>query len=128
MHSLKKSILFGFLVWLLPFIVAFLIFPIHESNRPLFESIMPLVIAISVVVFTCWYFKSVDKNIKAEGAKLGIIFLLISLVIDLILFMPDSPMHMSFINYIADIGLTYLMIPVITVGMAYVVDREKNKK
>ena len=128
MHSLKKSILFGFLVWLFPFIVAFLMFPIHESNRPLFESIMPLVIAISVVVFTCLYFKSVDKNIKAEGAKLGIIFLLISLVIDLILFMPDSPMHMSFINYIADIGLTYLMIPVITVGMAYVVDKEKNKK
>ena len=89
---------------------------------------MPLVIAISVVVFTCLYFKRVDKNIKAEGAKLGIIFLFISLVIDLILFMPDSPMHMSFINYIADIGLTYLMIPVITVGMAYVVDREKNKK
>jgi len=128
MHSLKKSILFGFLVWLIPFIVAFLMYPIHESNRPLFESIMPVVITLSVVVFTYLYFKKVEKNIVAEGAKLGIIFLLISIVIDLILFMPDSPMHMSLINYIADIGLTYLMIPVITVGMAYAIDREKNKK
>jgi len=128
MHSLKKSILFGFLVWLMPFIVAFLMYPIHESNRPLFESIMPVVITLSVVVFTYLYFKKVEKNIVAEGAKLGIIFLLISTVIDLILFMPDSPMHMSLINYIADIGLTYLMIPVITVGMAYAIDREKNKK
>lgn len=128
MHSLKKSILFGFLVWLLPFIVAFLIFPIHESNRPLFESIMPLVITISVVGFSYLYFKSVDKNIKREGAKLGVVFLLISLVIDLIMFMLNSPMHMSLSNYIADIGLTYLMIPIITVGMAYVIDREKNKK
>src|SRR3989339_1670152 len=114
MHSLKKSILFGFLVWLMPFIVAFLMYPIHESNRPLFESIMPVVITLSVVVFTYLYFKKVEKNIVAEGAKLGIIFLLISIVIDLILFMPDSPMHMNLINYIADIGLTYLMIPVIT--------------
>lgn len=128
MHSLKKSILFGFSVWLFPFIVAFLMFPIHESNRPLFESIMPLVITISVVTFSYLYFKDVDKNIKAEGAKLGAIFLLISLVIDLILFMPDSPMHMSLIAYIADIGITYLMIPVITVGIAYAIDREKNKK
>ncbi|MEW6610521.1 MAG: hypothetical protein AB1352_02765 [Patescibacteria group bacterium] len=128
MQSLKKSILFGFLVWLLTFIVAFLMFPIHESNRPLFESIMPLIITITVVTFTYLYFKNIDKNIKAEGAKLGIIFLLINLVIDLILFMPDSPMHMSLINYIADIGLTYLMIPIITLGMAYVIDREKNKK
>lgn len=128
MHSLKKSILFGFLVWLIPFIVAFLMYSIHESNRPLFESIMPLIITISVIIFSYLYFKNIDTNIKAEGAKLGIIFLLISLVIDLILFMPDSPMHMSLPNYIADIGLTYLMIPIITIGIAYAIDREKNKK
>ena len=128
MHSLKKSILFGFLVWLLPFIVALLIFPIHESNRPLFESIMPLVITISVVIFSYLYFKSIVTNIKAEGAKLGVVFLLISLVIDLIMFMPNSPMHMGLLDYVADIGLTYLIIPVITVGMAYAIDREKNKK
>ena len=128
MKSLKKSILFGFLVWLLPFIVAFLIFPIHESNRPLFESIMPIVITISVIIFTYLYFKNVDKNIKAEAVKLGIIFILISLVIDLIMFMPNSPMHMELLDYTMDIGLTYLMIPIITIGMGYAIDREKNKK
>lgn len=128
MHSLKKSILFGFLVWLLPFIVAFLIYPIHESHRPLFESIMPLVITISVVIFSYLYFKNIDKNVKAEGAKLGVVFLLISLTIDLIMFIPNSPMHMNLLDYISDIGLTYLMIPVITIGMGYAIDREKNKK
>jgi hypothetical protein len=89
---------------------------------------MPLVITISVVIFSYLYFKNVATNIKAEGAKLGVVFLLISLVIDLIMFMPNSPMHMSLPDYVADIGLTYLMIPVITVGMAYAIDREKNKK
>ena len=128
MHSLKKSILFGFLVWLLPFIVAFLMYPIHQSKRPLFESIMPLVITISVVVFSYLYFKNIDKDVKAEGAKLGIVFLLISLIIDLIMFMPNSPMHMNLLDYINDIGLTYLMIPVITIGMGYAIGRERNKK
>lgn len=128
MRSLKKSILFGFLVWLLPFIVAFLMYPIHESHRPLFESIMPVIIIISAVVFSYLYFKKVDKNVKAEGAKLGIVFLLISVIIDLIVFMPNSPMHMNLLDYISDIGLTYLMIPVITIGMGYTINREKNRK
>lgn len=127
MHSLKKSILLGFLVWLLPFIVAFLIYPIHESHRPLFESILPLIITISVVIFSYLYFKNVDKNVKTEGIKLGIIFLLINLIIDLIMFMPNSPMHMNLLDYISDIGLTYLMIPVITIGMGYAIDREKSE-
>jgi len=35
-----------------------------------------------------------------------------------------GPMPMSFINYLKDIGFTYLLIPVITVGFGYV----KNAK
>lgn len=128
MYSLKKSFLFGFLVWLVPFAVAFLIYPMHESNRPFFESIMPVAITLSVVLFTFLYFKNVEKDMRGEGVKLGLIFLFMSLVIDLILFMPESPMHMSFPDYLADIGVTYLMIPVLTVGMAYTIDRERNKK
>lgn len=87
---------------------------------------MPVVITISVVIFSYLYFKNVDKNVRAEGAKLGVVFLLTSLTIDLIMFMPNSPMHMNLLDYISDIGLTYLMIPVITVGMGYAIDREKK--
>ncbi len=39
--SLPKALLFGFLLWLIPFLVAFLIFPIRLSTPALFESIMP---------------------------------------------------------------------------------------
>lgn len=125
MHSLKKSILFGFLVWLIPFLVAFLIYPIHAANRPLFESIMPVVLSISVVLFSYLYFKSVGQDVKTESIKLGLVFLFISLVLDLMLFMPNSPMHLSLSAYVADIGLTYVMIPVITIGMGYASDRRK---
>ncbi len=43
MKSVKKALLFGFLLWVIPFVIAFLIFPIRNSDRPLFESIMPIV-------------------------------------------------------------------------------------
>jgi hypothetical protein len=46
MKSFKKTLLYGVLIWLITFTIAFLIFPIHETNRVFFESIMPVVISI----------------------------------------------------------------------------------
>ncbi|MEE9573674.1 MAG: hypothetical protein V3W20_11540 [Candidatus Neomarinimicrobiota bacterium] len=123
MKSIKKAILYGFLIWLIPFVVAFIIFPIHDSNRPLFESIMPIAIALSVVIFGKMYFKNVETNYKKEGIWLGFIWIIISLVIDLILFLPESPMHLSFVDYLMDIGITYLMIPVITIGFGWLLNK-----
>jgi hypothetical protein len=49
---------------------------------------------------------------------------IISIAIDLVLFLPPSPMQMSFMNYMEDIGITYLMIPVITIGLASMADKK----
>lgn len=125
MKSVKKAILYGFFIWLIPFIVAFIIFPIHESNRPLFESIMPVVIALCVVIFGKLYFKQVETNYKKEGIWIGLIWIIISLVIDLMFFMPEkSPMHLSFVDYLMDIGITYLMIPVIIIGFGCLLNKK----
>ena len=67
MKSIKKTLFYGFLIWLIPFITAFLIFPIKESNRALFESIMPIAITVSVVFFAYLYFKKLDNDYKKEG-------------------------------------------------------------
>ena len=122
MKSIKKALLYGFLVWLIPFITAFLIYPIHESNRVLFESIMPIVITICVVSFAYLYFKNVDKCFFKEGLLVGMIWFVMCIAIDLPMFM-QGPMKMTFTNYIMDIGLTYLMIPIIIIGFAYLLEK-----
>ncbi len=40
MKRIWKIVLYGFLTWLIPFAVSIVIFPFHDSQRPLFESIM----------------------------------------------------------------------------------------
>lgn len=125
MTSIKKALIFGFLVWVIPFAVAFMIFAIRESNRPLFESIMPVVLTGCIVLFSALYFKKAQSASTVEGLKLGLIWLAISLVIDLLMFM-QGPMKMPLGNYMADIGLTYLMMPIITTGYGYL--SEKTKK
>ncbi len=125
MRSIKSTLVYGFLVWLIPFIVGFLLFPIHEFNRILFESIMPVVVTISAVLFTILYFKKQKSDYFKEGISLGITWLIISIVIDLLLFMW-GPMKMTFLDYMIDIGLTYLIIPIITIGMGALIENKRG--
>ncbi len=67
MVSVRRAALFGLLIWLIPFVVAFAIFPLRESSRPLFESIMPVAITLSVVVFGVAYFREVHRRHVFEG-------------------------------------------------------------
>lgn len=119
MNKNLKLILFGFLVWLIPFLVSVVIFPLKTSNNPLFEAIMPVVLTLTVVTFSYLYLNGIEENFAREGVVTGVVWFIISIVIDLLLFLPPSPMHMSFTGYIMDIGLTYLIIPIVTVGLGY---------
>jgi hypothetical protein len=111
-------------MWLIPFIVSLIIYPLKISFNPLFESIMPVVIALTVVILSAAYFKDVNTNFLKEGIIIGGSWFLISILIDLILLMPSSPMQMSSTNYMMDIGLTYLIIPPVTVGRGYMADKQ----
>lgn len=119
MNKYLKIVLYGFLVWFVPFLISFFFYPLKTSGSPLFESIMPLIITIIVVVLAYLYLKGIEKNFIMEGVMIGGAWFIISIAIDLVLFLPPSPMQMNFINYMMDIGVTYLMIPVITSGMGY---------
>ncbi len=122
MRSLKSAILYGLAVWVIPFVVAMIAFPLRENDRAFFESIMPVAVTLAVVLFTVKYFHRVEKDFVKEGIWLGIVFLVVSVVIDLLLF-SKGPMAMPLISYIKDIGFTYLAMPVVTVGVGCLLHR-----
>jgi hypothetical protein len=45
----KRAALLGFLSWLIPFAVSFLLFHVKQSNPPLFGTLMDLVFSPQVV-------------------------------------------------------------------------------
>ncbi len=118
MVSVKRALLFGVFIWLIPFAVAFAIFPLRESARPLFESIMPVSIAIAATVFGLRYFRGLRRDRLREGVTVGLLWFAVSVIIDLPLMLLGGPMQMTVGAYTADIAVTYLMIPVITMGIA----------
>jgi uncharacterized membrane protein YpjA len=63
-----------------------------------------------------------------ESILIGVIWFLINIIIDLIMFLPVILMQMTLNDYMADIGITYLIIPVITMGMGYLVQNKAEIK
>ena len=123
MNSIKRTILYGFLLWLIPFVVSIPIFPLKKAQSPLFETIMPVTLTLCVVFFSVLYFRKMNKGFLSEAIKLGIIWFVLSIIIDLLIFMW-GPMKMSFINYMMDIGFTYLIYPIVTIGFGYLLEKK----
>jgi len=127
MQSLKRAFAYGFLVWLLTLLVSMAIFPLKRSWPALFDSIMPVALAMCAVMFANRYFQLCAARSPREGVWLGAIWLVMNWLLDWPLF-SNGPMRMSMVNYIADIGLTYLMLPIITVGIAFQAARVNRLK
>lgn len=119
LRSIKTVIWYGFLIWLVPFIIALFLYPVRGSQRPLFESIMSVVLASLVSYFAYRYFRADERTTLREGIVLGMIWLAMSLIIDLFLFM-QGPMKMALGEYLKDIGLAYLIMPAVTTGFSAV--------
>lgn len=122
MNKYLKMIFFGLLVWLVPFVVSFFIYPLKTAGNPLFESIMPVTLTVIVVALAYLYLKNLETGYTKEGVMIGVIWFVISIAIDLVMFLPPNPMQMTLKNYMMDVGITYLMIPIITFGMGYLLD------
>jgi len=120
MISWGRAIGYGFLVWLIPFVVAFLVFFLHESARPLFESIMAVTVTASAMTFGIAYMKRLDGRCLKEGLSLGVLWFLICILIDAPLMLLGDPMKMTVAEYMSDIGVTYLIIPIVTLGLGTV--------
>jgi hypothetical protein len=127
MKSLKLVFIYGFLNWLIPFAVALLMFSIRQNDRPLFESIMPVVVTFSVAVFSILYFKKVDARFLQEGILLGAIWFFMDVVIDVLMF-SSGPMKMGMLDYFKDIGLTYVIIPIVTVASGFLVQTKTKTR
>ena len=117
MVSWRRAIGYGVLMWLVPFVVAFAVFPLKEAARPVFESIMAVTVATAVVVLGSRYLRLTATAHVREGLLVGLIWLGMSILIDGPLMLLGGPMQMSLGEYMGDIGLTYVMMPVITAGL-----------
>jgi hypothetical protein len=119
MKRYLRLVLFGALIWMFALAVAMVLTPIRASQRPLFESIMAVVVAAGTAFFGDWYLRDVKGGFVREALLAGVIWLAVNIALDLPLFLLQGPMQMSLAEYLTDIGLTYLIIPIVMLAIGY---------
>ena len=129
MKSIKQTLLFGFLVWLIPFIIAITFY--SRDGQPLIDifllkSIMIVAGSITGAIFLILYFKKVTKNYLREGLIVGLIWLAINWILDFIVLVPMAKMDIG--TYFIQVGLRYLTIPIFSISIGFLLDYKKAKK
>ena len=127
MKKFAQAIGMGFLAWLIPFVIAFTVFPFRQTNRPLFESIMAVAVAATAVGLGLVYLKRMAVPTFKNGLYIGPLWWVVCIVIDLPL-VSAGPMEMSLGMYMADIGLTYAIFPLVTTGLGIAFSSESKSK
>ena len=111
-----RALLYGLVVWGVPFILSMLLFPLKRAGSPLFESVMAVSVAAVTAAMALAYFRRIHHHYLREGLSLGLTWLAICNLIDMALMLPP-PIDMTATQYLADVGITYLIIPIITVAI-----------
>jgi hypothetical protein len=104
----------GIAVWALPFAAGMAIFPVIPPETALFDTLMAVAMAFSASLFSLIHLRRSASPTLDEGLLTGTIWMLMALALDVpfFIFGPEQ-MRMTPDAYMADIGFTYLMIPVI---------------
>lgn len=115
-----RTTLFGFVSWLVPFAISFLFFDRTGHlvvSQPLFKSLMVVLGGGVGVALLVAAFRRLQPTLRS-GLTLGCYWLAINLVLDLAILVPFTKMPVDL--YLYDIGLRYLMLPIISAGMGMV--------
>ncbi len=124
--TFMKILMWGFLLWAGIFAISFVLYPLKQSNSPLFETLMAISLTAGAVVLAVLLFKNLDSGYLNTGIQVGFIWFFENILIDLPLF-SYGPMRMTLSDYLQDIGLTYFIIPIITIGFGWLLEAKSKK-
>lgn len=118
--KILKIIGFGLIVWLIPTLITLLVSNLKFLN--FFDVISAVAIAITVIIFSYLYLRDIDANFIKEGVILGIVWLIISLVLDVVLVFLGIT-KLSLMEYTIYFAPLYIIIPAITIGFGLYKDQ-----
>ena len=122
MNKNLKIIIYGILIWLIPTLISFLISVFNILS--LFDVIVAVVLAATVIGFTYLYLKDITENFVREGIITGVVWVLVSIILDLVLIIIGIT-KLSLENYAIYVAPLYIIIPAITIGFGLYKDQNR---
>lgn len=124
MRKLVRIFLLGLAVWMVPFALGMAIFQAVDVYSALFDSIMSVALAFAATAFGYLHLTRCAAPTLDEGLLAGTIWMMMSIALDVpVFFLGIEEMRMDPIDYMDDIALGYLMIPIIAAGIGQAMRR-----
>jgi len=124
-----KLIAFGVISWFIPFIVSFFFYSKDGqllTSPGFFNCIMVVVGVATGTYLLVLLFKRVSGDYLRWGVKAGVAWLLINIILDFAILVPMSKMSIN--GYLTQIALEYLSIPIISIGMGYILSKKQSQR
>ena len=114
----KTGVIYGFLTWI---VTITLILMSHNSNPYIFNIILDIIITVLSLILGVNYLKSFKEDFLKEALVFGILIFIINVVLDQFYYNAVG-LPMNFIEYMLNVGLIYLVYPIIIGFMGFVFD------
>lgn len=128
MKQYLKLALFGFLAWLIPFIISIFFYDktghLVIGDIFLFKSIMIVTGSLTGAVLLVLYFSKISEKYLYHGILIGIVWLAMNWALDLLILLPMAKLGLY--DYFAQIGLRYLVMPIMSITAGYLLERKKK--
>jgi len=115
----KLAVLFGFLIWIITYILTGIINPIFTTNLPGINIIVPIILIITTGFFGILYIRNFDTNEVMEGFTAGLIFVLVDIACDSIFLLYPHAKNLIFSDYTFHLFSMIVLTLLITTFLGY---------
>ena len=113
--KLNLAIIYGVLIWIFTSVLTNIFNPIFTSNLPSVNIIVPVITIIVTTFFGILYIRNIETNEVVEGVVGGMMFVIIDIILDYIVFIIPHRNNVIIGNYpIHLISITIITLSITT--------------
>lgn len=117
--KLKLAIICGILIWIISTLLTEVFNPIFNANLPHVNIIVPIITIIVTGFFGIIYIRNILTNEVIEGFIVGVIFVLIDILLDSLVFVIPQSQNLIVGDYPLHVASTAIITILITTFLGY---------
>ena len=126
--KIKLAVIYGIIVWFLTYLFTTIFDPIFTDNIPYINLIVPISIIIVTGFFGILYIRNIDDNEVVEGILLGIVFIIIDSICDVLFFIIPNNRPLILENYLVHVVSMITLTLLITTFLGYLAQMKIDLK
>lgn len=117
--KIKLAVIYGILIWAVTYVISLIVQPLITSNTLYNNLILPLSMIIVTGFFGILYIREINEDEVIEGIIVGIIFIAIDIVCDVIVFIIPQYHTILITNYTTHLILMSIITLLTTTFLGY---------